>query len=275
MFDASGMTEYSKKNNRLIRAFVRQLNTWEDLRDSTITERKDKDNHLRAFLLEKEKVATFLCKLGDMESVESAFKYIDSFVDIEPEIDVSSLSLFIDDNPFLGRAYIRLCLDTKIYQFIRDVEATGQDKFLYFTWRNNDYVIHRRRSWWDRIYLGTDRRYAIKRLLELGFSFRGDQEPEVDFFNRYGDVYEPYSAVWMFKVFGDEHNFWVHLFHDGIIRFDVEMGDKVMRNLFENLVNDGDENLCFEQLEIYDKDQVGTLTRKIHEYEKIFNCLNE
>lgn len=275
MFDAEGMTDVSKLNSRLIRAFVRQLNTWEDLRDSTITERRDKDNHLRAFLLEKPKVATFLCNLGDMESLDAAFDFIDSFVDTEPEIDLSTPSLFTDDNPFLERAYTRLCVDTKIYQFIRDVEAAGQDKFLDFMWRNNDYVIHRRRSWWDRIYLGTDRRYAIKRLLELGFSFWIDQESELDFFNRYGDVYEPDGAIWMFKTYGKDHNFWVHLFHDGIIKLDVETDDDTMCNLFENLSEDGEENLCFEQFEMYDRDQIGILTRRINKYDKIFDSLNE
>ncbi|MDE7420672.1 MAG: DUF262 domain-containing protein [Muribaculaceae bacterium] len=274
MFDADGMTEISKLNSRLIRAFVRQLNTWEDLRDSTITERKDKDNHLRAFLLEKDKVGAFLCNLGDMDSIEAVFEYIDSFVDTEPEIDLSKPSLFTEDDPFLERAYTRLCVDTKIYQFIRDVEATGQDKFLDFMYRNNDYVIHRRRSWWDRIYLGTDRRFAIKRLLELGFSFWVEQEAELDFFNKYGDVYEPDGAIWMFKTYGEDHNFWVHLFHNGIIRLDVETDDDVMCDFFDNLSEDGDENHCFDQLEIYDKDEIGNLTRKINKYDKLFKSLD-
>lgn len=275
MFDTEGMTNASKKNNRLIRAFVRQLNTWEDLRDSTITERKDKDNHLRAFLLEKKKVATFLCGLGDMENIESVYEYIDSFVDVEPDIDLSAQSLFTEDNPFLERAYIRLCVDTQIYKFIRDVEATGQDKFLDFMWRDNDYVIHRRRSWWDRIYLGTDRRYAIKRLLDFGFSFWEEQEAELEFFNQYGDVYEPDGAIWMFKTYGENHNFWAHLYHDGTIRLDVETEDDIMRNFFENLFDDGEENSCFEQFEMYDRDQIGILTKKIKKYDTLFNSLNE
>lgn len=274
LFNADGMTEISKQNNRLIRAFVRQLNTWDELKDSTITERKDKDNHLRAFLLEKNKVGSFLCKLGDMDTVDAVFEYIDSFVDIEPKFEQSSSSLFDDDDPLFVRAYTRLCLDTKIYAFIRDVESMGQDKFLDFMRRDNDYVIHRRRSWWNRVYLGTDRRYAIKNLLDSGYSFILDQKDELNFFQNYGDVFEPESDVCLFKTYGEEHYLWVHLSHKGNIWFEIKSEDSVMNDLWDSHFKlEGEKPSRFDEFEMFDKNQINILVERINKYDNFFKKL--
>ncbi|MBD5216823.1 MAG: DUF262 domain-containing protein [Bacteroidales bacterium] len=276
LFDSTGMTEDSRKEHRLIRILARQLNTREALisaQPTILTERKDKENHLRSFLLEKKSVGEFLCKLGDMADIDTIFQYIDSHVNVVPDIQMEAPLLFSDEDFRLKRAYQRICLDPRIYDFISDIEIR-KNRSVIFMERNGNYTVDYKNSWYDRIYIGTDRIFAIKKALSLGYEFFSDTALEN--IETYGDIKDDityyndtsYYGIWMSKDLGSEHYLEIVIKHDGTVYFCVEAEDSDICELFPDKIQYGEDDYIIAEISVEDRNQLGAFTRKLNGLEK-------
>lgn len=276
LFDIGGMTQRSKENHRLIRAFARQLNSRSLLLSNpatTLTERQDKQRHLRSFLLEKDTVGQFLCMLGDMSDVDSVYSYIDSIIDSEPDMEVSAPSLFNDEDLRIKRAYRRICLDPKIYDFINDIEH-HKDRSVIFMERYGNYTVDYKNSWYDRIYIGTDRIKAISRAFDFNYSFLDDEDSY--YYARYADVKDDYTVydagsfygIWMSKELITGHKLEIAFMHDGRVYFCIEQADEELGELFPDKVEHGEHDFCIGESNVESGDDIETFMSMLRQLEE-------
>jgi hypothetical protein len=262
MFDKDGMTERSKENHRLIRSMVRQLRTRAELLSNpltTLTEQQDKENHLRSLLLEKDSIGTFLCLLGDKKNLDAAYGYIDSIVDEIPDMEKECPSLFEDEDNRLLRAYRRICLDSKLYDFIQHIE-NHKNRSVVFMQRNEDYTVDYRNSWYDRIYIGTDRLCVIQKALSMGYEFYDSDQN--CFYEKYGDVKN--DEVWMTKKV-NKHTLELAIYHDGTVYYCFEKEDKKLAKLFDAKREHQDyETYIIDETKVEDRKNLAGFTRKLN-----------
>jgi hypothetical protein len=269
MFDKDGMTERSKENHRLIRSMARQLRTRTELLSNpltTLTEQQDKENHLRSLLLEKDSIGTFLCFLGDKKDLNVAYEYIDDIVDKVPDMEKECPSLFEEEDNRLLRAYRRICMDSKLYDFIQHIE-NHKNRSVVFMQRNEDYTVDYRNSWYDRIYIGTDRLCVIQKALFMGYEFYDSDQNS--FYEKYGDVKD--NEVWMTKEVIPKHTLELAIYHDGTVYYCFEKEDKKLSKLFENKREHPDyenETYIIDEIGVEDKKSLGRFTRKLNFIER-------
>ncbi len=278
LFDTNGITEAGKKGHRLIRSFMRQLQSREALISSpatTITERRDKENHLRSLLIEKEEIGLFICKLGDLPTTDDIFSHIDSIVDSDPTIEEKS-SLFPAQDKRLSRAYRRLCLDPAIYDFISDIEH-AKDRAVIFMERNGNYTVDYKNSWYDRIYIGTDRVHAIRAALSLGYSFFSDGDQEcMDLYNDVKDdiTYHndsAYNGIWLSKDFNEDHYLEIVICHDGTIYFCIDSQDEELSQLFPDKTPHGEDDFIIAETSVEDSSQLADFISELQRLETLIN----
>lgn len=230
LFDGKGMTEAAGKNHRLIRALVRQLTTRQALlptRETIFTECNDNDHHLRTFLVEKENAGKLLCVLGDMPNLDAIGAHLDSLVALAPDPAVDAPDL-LAASPKLANAWQRLCVDERIYDYIKECEKPEKDKFMAFMLYYGKYAIRRKGSWYDTIYIGVNRERIFTKALELGYDFHRTEDRT--FYEVFGDVPndgikfddEAYRGIWLRKEAapGVQLNLSVEI--DGSVLFSID-----------------------------------------------------
>lgn len=238
LFDVNGMTDIAKENHRLIRSMIRQLNSRELLKDTAITEREDRTHHLKVVMLEKEPIRNFLSLLGDEETIDDVVAKLDKICDnTEIEIAEPKPSLVpVDPDVRFNRAFSRLCLENGIYDFVRDVEARENKKYLEVTYRDGNIAIARPRSWYDWMFVGTDRVSLVNSLLAEGYYFINEFKDSFynkeDFFNKYGDYWG--FRIWTYKDVSPEHKITLEFTNWGTARFLYKKGEAVAEMLYPN-----------------------------------------
>lgn len=294
LFDCNGIAEKGKENHRLIRSLIRQLHSREELLSTpatTLTERIDKDNHLRSLLLEKESISKFLCKLGDMDCVDTAYNYIDSIIDKDPVLDIDNSSLFKDGDPRLERAFRRICLDPTIYDYIAEKE-NGANRFFVFMQRDGNYTVDYRNSWHERIYIGTERSTAIRLLLDYGYEFAEVNAKQ--FYDRYNEIQD--NEVWLIKELNEVGQIKLCSFHNGMIHLCFNSDNEALKAkltkfktetennsiydstkeelseleiIFTDLESVNDTDICFAKLKIESVSDLTNLISDLHSIETL------
>lgn len=242
LFDKDGMTEESKKNHRLLRVLMRQLISGEELlgKRYRLTEKQDPERHLRTFLLEQKRAAKFLCQLADCKAVSvSTLGGLYGFVDLTSDslIDIAKDAPKLTNNPSLANAWRRLCLDCGLYDFMANAE--GKKAFAFAIRDRFFYCIQRPNSWYDRIYIGVERRKSIAMALDLGYTFI-DPDDAV-FFRKYGDVKNDgryfneilYAGKWLQYEVKPGHYLELVVLRDGVVRFCVSKNDGFLSAQFQ------------------------------------------
>lgn len=266
-FDENGMTELGKENHRLIRSMIRQLNSRSLLKDAAITEREDTTHHLKVLMLEREPIRKFISSLADIPTIDEAVAKLDDVADNEAvriaEHDNSLIELEPDVR--FNRAFKRLCLDNRIYDFVNEVEARENKKYLQISYDYNGIAVARPRSWYDWLYIDTDRTYLIYTLLGKGFYFineLGDSFYNREgFYNKFG--YHWGFRVWVYKNIDDIHRYAIEFMANGKVRFVFNSKDEMLSSLFSSALQhdrwddwriicemDGAENSDLQALEI-------------------------
>lgn len=238
LFDENGMTDYAKYNHRLIRSMVRLLSTRPLLKETALTEREDRTHHLKAMMLEKEPIRIFLSKLGDKNNIEDVVGYLDEYCD-NPTIDFSHKEAeLIPAEPDIRfiRALTRLCLDNRLYDFIHDVEHRERVKHVEVSFRDDNIAIARPRSWYDWIFLGTERASIINDMLTLGYYFINEfKDPfynRAEFYDNYGDYWG--FRVWVYKDINETKKLTVEFHQSGKARFLYKSDDTLAESVFPN-----------------------------------------
>lgn len=245
LFDSKGIIDRLRKDHKLIRCFVRQLNKKVWLIDTTITEKNDVTNHLKSMMLTFPTIGSLVCKLGDMDDLDEVERLIDSILtgQILPETEGSLIVEGGDER--LDRTFVRLCSEPRIYDFIDYVERENPKKYLVISERDGNYAIDRARSWYDKIFLGTERKEVIDFM--LGHRFTLWSENQQPFKDRYGD-YQGYR-VWIKKDSDYLQNFAIEFHQGGNARFLVRKEQKNVAELFPNAIDhDYEEWLTIDEI---------------------------
>lgn len=228
LFDSNGIVDRMRTNHKLIRSFVRQLNKKEWLIDTTITEKNDVTNHLKSMMLSYPTISKFVCTLGDLDNIDAIENFIDSAL-LEPFSPDSENSLIVEGgNERLDKTFIRLCSEPHIYDFIDKVESENKNKYLVISERDDNYAIDRARSWYDKIFLSTERKDIIDFMLKHGYSLWDEKQQA--FKEQYGD-YRGYR-IWIEKKVDDTHKLSIEFHHSGNARFLVHKDQKNVARLF-------------------------------------------
>ena len=230
LFDSNGIVSHMRIDHKLIRSFVRQLNKKSWLIGTTITEKNDVTNHLKSMMLTYPTVSRFVCQLGDLKDMSAVVSYIDSEL-MKPFITESESGLLVDGgDERLDRAFIRLCLEPLIYDFIDHVENENKNKYMVISERDSNYAIDRTRSWYDKIFLGTERKEVIDFMLEHGYSLWSPNQKS--FKDKYGDYFG--YRVWIEKIIDETQKISIEFHYGGNARFLVHKDQKNMLQLFPN-----------------------------------------
>lgn len=236
LFDENGMTELAKENHRLIRSMIRQLNSRQLLKDAAITEREDTTHHLKVLMLEREPIRKFLSALSDVSTIEEVVARLDSIADNEEIMVVEQDQSLIEIEPDVRffRAFKRLCLDNRIYDYVHDVELRENKKYLQISYDNDGIAVARPRSWYDWLYIDTDRACLIDAFLGKGFYFENElKDPFYDrdgFYKKYGDHWG--FRIWLYKNIDGQHRFALEFLPNGKARFVFDGKDELLSTLF-------------------------------------------
>lgn len=226
LFDASRMTGRMRVGHKLIRCLVRQLNSKEQLVNTTLTEKSDSVNHLKSMMLTYPGIRSLVCSLGDLENLDAVEARIDSILE-EPVVSISA-------DGRLNRAFERLCTDPRIYDFIDKVERENPKKSMVISERDGNYAVDRARSWYDWIFLGTERKDIIDFMLGRGFTLTdNNQQP---FKDKYGDYFG--YCVWIEKRVYVNQKLTVEFHNNGNARFWVHESQKNVPELFPDVTPD-------------------------------------
>lgn len=252
LFDKDGMTPLGKENHRLLRAMIRLLNSKnliqrmsEKNKEQPLTERQDGTNHLKVLMLEKAPIRTLLCELGDMDSINEVIEYLDKTIK-DPQVEISDIADASD--PHFVRAFKRLCLDVKVYEFISDIESeNGKDKYVALSFRDNNVALGRPSSRYNWLFIGSERSNIIHSLLQEGYSL--SEEKYADDYNKYGDYTQ--FRVWVKKQIinkqddttlekANTHELSICFTQSGTARFLLKADDDEVKTTFpEAQPNDG------------------------------------
>lgn len=236
LFDANGMTKIAKENHRLIRSIIRQLNSRSLLKDAAITEREDTTHHLKVLMLEREPIRKFLSALADAPTIKEVVAKLDAIADNE-DVSVAGQNqalLEIETDIHFNRAFKRLCLDNRIYDFVRDVELRENKKYLQISYDYDGIAVARPRSWYDWLYIGTDRAKLIDAFLCKGFYFVNElRDPfynREEFYKKYGEHWG--FRVWLYKDINKQHRFALEFLPNGKARFVYDSNDELISSLY-------------------------------------------
>lgn len=236
LFDENGMTELAKNNHRLIRSMIRQLNSRPLLKDAAITEREDTTHHLKVLMLEREPIRKFLSALADAPTIEEVVAKLDAVADNEDITVAEQPQSLIKMEPDVrfNRAFKRLCLDNRIYDFVHDVELRENKKYLHISYDYDGIAVARPRSWYDWLYIDTDRASLINAFLTKGFYFENElRDPFYDregFYKNYGDHWG--FRVWLYKDIEKQHRFAIEFLPNGKARIVHDSTDEVLSSLY-------------------------------------------
>lgn len=236
LFDENGMTEIAKENHRLIRSMIRQLNSRSLLKDAAITEREDTTHHLKVLMLEREPIRKFLSALADVPTIEEVVANLDAVADNEDITVAEQTQSLIEMEPDVrfNRALKRLCLDNRIYDFVHDVESRENKKYLQISYDYDGIAVARPRSWYDWLYIDTDRATLINTFLSKGFYFINElRDPfynREEFYKNYGDHYG--FRVWIYKNIDEQHKFALEFLPNGKARFVYDTKDELLSSLY-------------------------------------------
>lgn len=233
LFDKNGMTNIAMDEHRLIRSMARLLNTKELLNKTVLTEREDTTHHLKVLMLEKNPIRKFMSELGDKPSIKDVISYLDSFANTEtielPE-DAQALVQVEPDAHFL-RAFHRLCLDGRVYDFIQFVEKeNGKDKYVEVSFRDNNIALGRPGSWYNWLFIGNNRTAIINELLNHGYVLQNANKAQD--YNLYGD-YTGFR-IWLEKAFGEDQKLTLEFNSFGKARFLYRADDTIAMNAYPN-----------------------------------------
>lgn len=236
LFDENGMTEIAKENHRLIRSIIRQLNSRALLKNAAITEREDTTHHLKVLMLERESIRKFISALADTPTIEEVIAKLDAVADNEEITIAEQDQSLIENEPDVrfNRAFKRLCLDNRIYDFVHDVEARENKKYLQISYDYDGIAVARPRSWYDWLYIDTERASLIDALLDNGFYFINEfRDPfyfRADFYKNYGDHWG--FRVWIYKSVDEQHSFAIEFMPNGKARFVFDSKDELLSSLY-------------------------------------------
>lgn len=264
LFDSKGIVERMRKGHKLIRCFVRQLNKKVWLIDTTITEKNDVSNHLKSMMLSYPTIGCLVCGLGDLDNLDEVEKQIDSILmeQILPDVEDSLIVEGGDER--LDRTFVRLCNEPRIYDFIDQVERENPQKYLVISQRDSNYAIDRARSWYDKIFLGTERREIIDFM--LGHDFTLLSESQQSFKSKYGD-YQGYRVL-VKKDSEYLQNFAIEFHQNGSARFLVKKEQKNILELFPDAIDhDYEEWLKIDEIPADHKSDRENVLAKANEIE--------
>ncbi len=236
LFDENGMTEFGKTNHRLIRSMIRQLNSRSLLKDAAITEREDTTHHLKVLMLEREPIRKFMSALADIPTIEDVVVKLDDVANNEEVTVAGHDNSLLDVEPDVRfeRAFKRLCLDNRIYDFVHDVETRENKKYLQISYDYDGIAVARHRSWYDWLYIDTDRASLINVFLGKDFYFINEfRDPFYNrecFYKTYGDHWG--FRVWIYKNIDELHRFAIEFMPNGKARFVYNSKDELLSSLF-------------------------------------------
>lgn len=271
LFDHNGMTDHAKRDHCLIRSMVRLLNSKNLLNKTALTEREDTTHHLKVLMLEKEPIRKFMSKLGDFANIEDVVNHLNSFSNsqlVEFPIDAESLIATGQAAHFV-RAFNRLCLDGRPFDFIQFVEMeNGKDKYVEVSFRDNNIALGRPGSWYNWLFIGNYRSEIINELLNIGYVV--EDKHKVNDYTLYGD-YTGFR-VWLDKPFGNGQKLTLEFIQSGKARFLYRSDDSIAMKIFpeavdhETWANDGWRIIC--ELNGAEMDDLSAIIAKGEEIEK-------
>lgn len=271
LFDDKGMTESMKGNHRLIRSIVRLLNTPSLLLDTAITEREDTTHHLKVVMLEKEPIRSFISQLGDMYSVDEIVKYLDTFCD-NPEIEIAQESATLveieQDYSKFQIAFEKLCLDNQLYDFVEYIEQRNKTKYVAVQNRYGCWAICRPGSWYDWLFIGTNRTKVLDALVDAGFRLDISQtETTHKMFGEYNSF-----RIWLHKDLADGNKISVESHPDGQLWFVFRHDNPAYASFTEAVPHFKEKGWkTLYQLDGYDRTCLPSINEKIAFLESKFN----
>lgn len=205
MFDKDGIVPSLRKGHVLLRSIVQRLNKRSLLFSSyprvTLTERADEVRHLKSLMLDDsnsparaEAIGRWLCALGDTGDLDVAVQRINTALSLPPNFELDSKEQE-EDKPLVC-AFRRLCVEPQLYDFIADVEARNSGYSVSFEADSGSYRLNRPRSWYDKIYIGHDRRKLVAAAVAMGYA-HADPSLRKSETLRYGDIIG--DDIWLSK----------------------------------------------------------------------------
>ena len=143
--------------------------------------------------------------------------------------------------------------------------------------RNGNYTVDYKNSWYDRIYIGTDRVHAIRAALSLGYSFFSDGDQEcMDLYNDVKDdiTYHndsAYNGIWLSKDFNEDHYLEIVICHDGTIYFCIDSQDEELSQLFPDKTPHGEDDFIIAETSVEDSSQLADFISELQRLETLIN----
>ena len=250
---------------------IRQLNSPEKMgisKDGTInisiTERYDTLNHLKSVLIEKEAIQKMLCTIGDLPSVDDAFAALQCIMKSDVSFDESSVA-----NNYLkgklSRAFKRLAYDKKLYDFIENEEDATH--ILEFTFLDKlHYAVNKRRSWYRKLFIESERNLIIPMILKLGYSLEDVNEKEV--FEKYGDYFG--YDVWLSKALENGCILQLKFYRGDGVEFYINKPTEDILNLFSVKEDDNGRFMLLKMTYQTQEDDYQLITNAINKIENAF-----
>lgn len=196
MFDETGISSLFRKKHLLIRAIASQFNSWEDLRETYITERAESNKYLKNILASNVKVKNMLTDVLSKEDItavkQSLASYIANVGAFAPWSGATN-----DDREYCNMAFNRICNDQQLYDWIADDEQSNKNVFRVY-WYKGHIMFAVPRKMYARVALDTERAkvaYGIALKYDLHF-----YDPnQMIMFQKYGDSFG--NEIWLYKDF--------------------------------------------------------------------------
>jgi len=226
LFDENGIVAAMRMNHKLIRSIVRQLNRKEWFVGTTLTEKADVSNHLKVLMLDVPSVRNFISKMGDLADFVAIEEHIDNLLLEEPKMEGEDLASVGDER--LEKTYRKLCNRPELYDYIDQVEKENKNKFMVVSERDGNYAIDRFRSWYDKIFLGTDRKELIDAMLQEGYQLYDTNQV---LFREHYDDYFGYR-IWIDKNIDEDSRMSIEFHQNGTARIVIHKNLDGVQSLF-------------------------------------------
>lgn len=246
MFDKDGITLDYRHNHILIRAIVSQLSKWNEINEEYITERSEKNKHLKNILASNEKVRAMLTEVLRNDTVEKVKDALLSYINNAEEPQAWQNANNNDVLAF-SMATKRLRHDIKMYDWICKEENTYKECFRVY-WHEGHIMFAIPRKWWARIALDTERCQMAHDLCDA-YGFEFDDPNQKKMYEEYQDCFG--NEVWI-KQKRTDSCVWVGFIqhHKLVVQiqcYTTEMANKLLGVFDNSKIKDNDEK--FVQLQ--------------------------
>ena len=196
MFNETGISPLYRENHLLIRAIASQFTSWEELRETYITERSESNKYLKNILASNVKVKNMLADVLSKDDITEVKQSLVNYIaNVGAFVPWSGATY--DDREYCNMSFKRICNDKQLYDWIADDEQNNKNVFRVY-WYKGHIMFAVPRKMYARVALDTERAkvaYDIALKYDLLFA---DPNQKI-MFQKYGDCFG--NEIWLHKDF--------------------------------------------------------------------------